>query len=98
MDMLFQKYACPFTFLEQILQVGRFPEFVEEFLKMHNEDVQDKSMWELYLHSAFLSESFDAFKARCIVPYVAEQPKGNLEATVKESFNILDGFVPDDFE
>lgn len=97
MDMLFQKYACPFLFLEQILQVGRFPEFVDEFLKMHNEDVQDETMWQLYLHSAFLSETFEAFKSRCVVPNVAEQPKVkvNLEATVKESMNILDGFVPE---
>lgn len=93
--MLFQKYACPFPFLEQILQVGRFPEFVDEFLKMHNEDVEEKTMWELYLHSAFLTESFDAFKSRCIVPSYVEKPKVNLEAIVKESINILDGFVPE---
>ena len=93
--MLFQKYVCPFPFLEQILQVGRFPEFVDEFIKMHNEDVQEKSMWELYLHSAFLTESFDAFKSRCIIPDNTEQPKVSLEATVKSSFDILDDFVPD---
>lgn len=98
MDMLFKRYACPFPFLDQILQVGRFHEFVDEFVKIHNEETKDQSIWDLYLHHAFLSESYDDFKRKCIVPTVQEQPKGNLEATVKSSKSILDDFVPDDIE
>lgn len=95
MDMLFKRYACPFLMLEQMMQMGRLEEFVDEFVKIHNEEMTDQSMWELYLHHTFLSESFDDFKRKCNVPTFRKQPKGNLEATVKESKNILDGFMPE---
>lgn len=81
--------------LEQMMQMGRLEEFVDEFVNIHNEETKDQSLWELYLHHTFLSETYDDFKRKCIVPTFEKQPKGNLEATVKESFNILDDFVPD---
>lgn len=77
------------------MQMGRLAEFVDEFVKIHNEETKEESLWELYLHHTFLNETFDKFKEKCIIPSTQEQPKGNLEATIKESFSILDDFVPD---
>lgn len=77
-----------------MMNVGRLVEFIEEIIKIHNEEVHDESLWELYLHSAFLSESFEQFKSRHVVNPIPHE-NHNLEATIDESFNILNDFAPE---
>ena len=65
----------------------RLSEFVLEFVDLENE----KTLWELYLHKVF-DKSFNEFKNS--IPKASVRPKENVETTVKNSFNILNGFNP----
>lgn len=97
MDLLFKRYANPFTLLEQMILVDRFGEFVTEFLNIHNSDTENETMWEMYLHHPFLDKTFDEFKNQCGFKSVTNQTEkpANIEATVKSSMDILSGFIPE---
>lgn len=95
MDMLFKRYACPFSLLEQTLLTGRFEEWIDEFIKIINEDTEDQALWEMYLHSQFLTESFEDFKRKCKIPSTSNQPIVNVEATIQQSFDMLNNFNPE---
>ena len=93
MDLLFSKYASPFILLEQMISLCRFSEFVSEFLQIED----DQKLWQLYLSAisnSFIEVgSFEDFKKKCTgkAEVVGEV---KLEATVKESINILNNFNP----
>lgn len=95
MDLLYQRYANPFELMDQMILCGRFSEFVSEFIKIKNQETEEESMWEYYLHHPFIEISFEEFKRRLGIGADEPQAKSNLEATVRESMNILDGFVPE---
>ena len=94
MDLLFNRYASPFLFIEQMIQTGRFSEFVVEFVKTINEEKADEANWEFFLHKVH-DQSFAEFIAE------VENDKTNksmseqtIEETVQGSLNILNGFKP----
>lgn len=93
MDLLFSKYASPFILLEQMLTLGRLSEYVFEVLNIEN----DRKLWELYLSCVAnpYSEvaSFNDFKAKNTRQ--ATEPYVDLEATVKQSFDVLQNFNPE---
>lgn len=91
MDLLFKRYSNPYELMDQMILCGRFLDFICEFVEITNEDL----LWEYYLHYPFLEMSYDEFKRRLGIGDDEPQPKSNLEATVKQSMNILDNFVPD---
>lgn len=93
MDLLFSKYASPFVLLEHMLTFGRLSEYVFEVLNIEN----DRKLWELYLSCVAnpYSEvtSFNDFKAKNTRQ--ATEPDVDLEATVKQSFDVLQNFKPE---
>lgn len=91
MDLLFKRYSNPYELMDQMILCGRFLDFICEFVEITNDDL----LWEYYLHYPFLEMSYDEFKRRLGIGDDEPQPKSNLEATVKQSMNILDNFVPD---
>jgi len=95
MDLLFKRYANPFVLLNQMIAVGRFEEFIDELVQMQNDDVENETLWELYLHHKFIDKSFNDFKNQ--LEYDEPEPARpvNLEATVSKSADILNGFVPE---
>lgn len=97
MDLLFKRYANPFILLEQMIVADRFAEFVIEFLDMHNADTENDTLWEMYLHHPFLDKTFDEFKNQCGIKTDQSQIQepADLEATVKESMDVLSGFIPE---
>ena len=79
---------------QQMLQTGRFVEFINEVIKIRNEEIDDKALWEFYLHRIY-DNSFSDFKAeneRIVAP---EATKNDLETTVKHSFEMMKNFIPD---
>lgn len=92
MDLLFSKYASPFIFLDQMIALNRLSDFVSEFLQIDNEN----KLWELYLACVANPyaevASFDDFKLKCEIP--AAETKIDLEATLKNSSDILTNFKP----
>ena len=93
MDLLFSKYASPYFFLDEVLNLGRLPEFVYSVV----EDENNKKMWELYL--ALVANpyaevsSFNEFKRKNTAPAI--DPSIDLEATIGTSFGILQEFNPE---
>ncbi len=85
MDLLFKRYASPFVFMDTLLQMRRFSEFVDELVTQ----VADEREWDFFLHKVF-DRSFDDFK-RQITP----QKPVNLDTTVQNSFDMLQGFKPE---
>lgn len=98
MDLLYKRYANPFELLDQMILCGRFSEFVSEFIKLKNQETEEESLWEYYLHYPFIDMSFEDFKRQLEIGNDEPQAKPNLETTVRQSMNILGGFVPDDIE
>lgn len=76
--------------LQQMLDAGRFPEFIDELWEISDED----SMWEFYLHKIKEDISFDDFKARIQKPEPVPASKNDLEATVRFSFEMMENFHP----
>lgn len=88
MDLLSQRYASPNFMLEQMVSMNMLCKFVQELYNLDN----DKKLWEIYLHKVY-GKSFAEFKESLSVPTI--QSKQELEATVLESFNLLQSFNPE---
>ncbi len=81
-------------FAQQMLQAGRFVEFIDEVIKIRNEEIDDKAMWEFYLHRIY-DKSFSDFKAENERISAPEVTKSDLEATVKHSYEMMMNFHPE---
>lgn len=97
MDLLFSRYASPFLMLDQMIEVGRFFEFILELYKIDNEETDNKTLWDLYLNRYYGTLGFDEFKRSMGVSEVPAETekKANIETTIKNSFDMLKGFVPE---
>ena len=80
--------------LNQMIKGKRFSEYVNEFVSITNEELQDQTKWEYWLHRVF-DMSYSDFLARTERNTSEEtMTKNELEYTVKESWEICQGFVP----
>ena len=98
MDLLFNRYASPFLILDQMIEAGRFSEFIIELFKIQNEETDNKTIWDLYLHHSFITMGFDEFKKTLGVgthKQAEVKEKANIETTIAESYNMINGFVPE---
>lgn len=93
--MLFQRYASPMVILDKMIQAGRLTEFIQEFVKIRNQELEDQTRWEFWLHKVFdmtfkdfLSKTEQAQETNEILPDEV------LQATVQESRGIINGFCP----
>lgn len=88
MDLLFHRYASPFLLLDQIIPAGEFSEFVGEFWKMNEEELQ----WQYFLAKVF-DKSFEEFK-ESMKPQQGVS-KATLKTTLQESMDMMNTFIPD---
>lgn len=82
--------------LQQMIRTGRFFEFVEEILAIHNEETEEKVLWEFWCHKVF-DMTYQEFlnKANGATSKETAKPSQEvLEATVMESKEILNSFCP----
>ena len=82
--------------LQQMIRTGRFSEFVEELLTIHNEETEEKVLWEFWCHKVF-DMTYQEFlnKTKGTTSKASEKPSQEiLEATVMESRDILNSFCP----
>lgn len=95
MDLLSQRYANPCFFMDGMIKTGRFSEFVFDLVKTINEEKEDKSAWEFYLHRVF-EGSFEEFKQEIKTNKAnSNLSKRTIETTVQHSMNILNNFNPE---
>lgn len=82
--------------LQQMIRTGRFSEFVEEILAIHNEETEEKVLWEFWCHKVF-NMTYQEFlnKTKGATSKETAKPSQEvLEATVMESKEILNSFCP----
>lgn len=89
MDLLFKRYASPFTLVDQMILGQRFSDFIHDLF----DTVDDEKLWEYYLHKVQITESFNEFK-ESIRGSQGVEPV-NFETTINDSYDILQGFVPE---
>lgn len=95
MDLLYHRYASPFSFIDGAIQTGRFSEFVTSFWNTVHTEKDEETTWEYFLHREF-GRSYADFK---------EELKNNrenqnmsertIETTINHSMNILNNFNPE---
>lgn len=93
MDSLHVRYASPFQYLDILILHKQLLEFIDEFYEQINED----SLWELYLHRE-IESNFKDWKNSVMseMNSVENEPtKKEIEATIQHAEDILSGFVPD---
>lgn len=81
--------------LDGMIRTRRLTEFIQETMKIRNEELIDKTRWEFWLHKVF-DMSFDDYMSRVGGNKETEEvlPAEALEATVRDSIGILKGFCP----
>lgn len=89
MDLLFKRYASPFLLVDQMLLTGQFSAFVTEVLELDT----DERLWNIFLHK-IEGQSFNEWKASLGQEQDKMMTKNEIETTVNDSFDILNGFEP----
>ena len=95
MDRLFARYADPFSFMQNMIRVERFSEFVESLWTTTEKERNDREVWEFYLHRV-LDKTLDEFKEELRVQAMNRNISAReLETTINHSMNILKNFNPE---
>ena len=81
--------------LDKMIQAQRLTEFIREFVKIRNQELEDQTRWEFWLHKVF-DMTFKEFLSKTEQATETEEvlPDDVLQATVLESMGIINGFCP----
>ena len=81
--------------LDKMIQARRLTEFIQEFVKIRNRELEDQTRWEFWLHRVF-DMTFKEFISKTEQATETEEvlPDDVLQATVLESMGIINGFCP----
>jgi hypothetical protein len=81
--------------LDKMIQARRLTEFIREFVKIRNQELEDQTRWEFWLHRVF-DMTFKEFLSKTEQAAETEEvlPDEVLQATVLESMGIINGFCP----
>lgn len=100
MDLIFHRYADPYTLLDTMIENRSFDEFVCTFVRIDDDD----KLWDMYIHKCWENISFNAFKAKIYGVISGDGSQQNrsgafesrdeLEATIKDSMSIIENFKP----
>lgn len=94
LDLLHQRYANPYPFIDGMLQTCRFNEFVDSFLETVGKEREEKHEWEYFLHKVW-EGSFQEFKEEIrINKQNQSMDNRTMETTINESLSILQNFTP----
>lgn len=81
--------------LNRMIAARRLEEFVNRLVMLHNEEQEDKTIWEVWLHRIF-DKSFAEFKRSLKHNHTAAPTPEDIKSTVMDSKSILTAFVPDE--
>lgn len=94
MDLLFKRYADPFTLMNGYIQTSRLCEFITAITKQKKEDDQ----WEFFLHKVWDKTYSEFCEALQTSQDMQEMSDDDIETTIKKSMNILGNFNPNEEE
>ena len=96
MDLLFKRYASPFSFINETIKSGRFQEFVVEFANTITKEKEEKQNWEFFLHKVWEGTYQDFTSDMENNKKNQTMTKRTIETTVNHSLNILNNFKPNE--
>lgn len=90
MDLLFKRYASPFSYMQTLIDNGMLAEGILNTVKNENEG----KMWEMYLHSnPYIAPqyTFNEWKDEAFAENASKKPlsKAELKTAIEDSENIL---------
>ena len=91
MDLLFKRYASPFSLIDGYIQTSRLCEFVHAFIEQKSED----DRWEYFLHKVWDKTYSEFCEALQTYQELKAMSDDDIEATIKKSMNILGNFNPE---
>ena len=91
--MLYQRYSNPMELLNGMLMTGQLYRFVSEIIKSVNEELEEKTLWEFWLHKDWERSWADFRKSLNDKPHAAPTQRETLDI-VKESMGIMASFRP----
>ena len=91
---MYKRYANPMELLDNMLMTGQLYRFVSEIIKTVNEELEEKTLWEFWLHKDWERSWSDFRKSLNDKPHAAPTQKETLDI-VKESMSIMASFRPD---
>ena len=94
MDLLFKRYADPFSLLDGYIRTARMCEFISAFVKRK----QEEDRWEFYLHKVWDKSWSEFCETLQTAQDVQEMSEDDIETTVKKSMAILGNFHPEEGE
>lgn len=95
MDLLFKRYADPFSLMDGYIQTSRLCEFIYVFIEQKQED--DK--WEYFIHKVWDGKSYSEFcESLQTSQGLQEMSDEDIETTIKKSMDILGNFNPEQEE
>lgn len=75
-----------------MITAERFAEYVRELLQIYNDELEDKTLWELWLHKIH-DKSYNDFKASVgMITKNAAPTQQETAETVQQSKQLLNGF------
>lgn len=93
--MLFQRYASPMVIVEKMIITGRFAEFVDEVIRLRNNELEEKTQWEFFLHKVYdmtFREFLNTFEADGTQASEYAMTENRKAEIVNESQKILNSF------
>ena len=94
MDLLFVRYASPFSLLDGYIQTSRMCEFIRAF----SEQKAEADRWEYFIHKVWDKSYAEFCEALQTTQGVQEMSEEDIETTIKKSMDILGNFNPDQEE
>ena len=95
MDLLFKRYADPFSLMDGYIQTSRMCDFIHAFIEQKTED----DRWEYFIHKVWDNRSFDEFCASLQTSQELQRMSDeDIETTIKKSMDILGNFNPEQEE
>ena len=90
--MLYQRYANPMELLDNMLMTGQLYRFVSEIVKTVNEELEEKALWEFWLHKDWERSWPEFRKSLNDKQQNAAPTRQETLDIVKESMNIAASF------
>lgn len=95
MDQLYKRYADPFSFVNGMIQTGRFCEFVESFVDTLNEEKEEEHTWNFFLHKVFEGSYRDFKNSIETDKQNQEMSDDDIEAALQHTMQIMNNFNPE---
>lgn len=97
MDLLFRRYASPFSVCDEFIRLGQFHNFIIKLVNQDRKEKNDAELWEFYLHKVH-DKSFKEFKDSLAHtndgPVTLEMTDEQVNDVKDKARGILKGFSP----